>query len=511
MLSHCFTHKRRIPVFRSLLLLIVLMASSVLSTRGQSVEKIRFDASDSTNGYYLATPPLSNTIKGVVVLICNFRPPESLLPETRLHSVGAVSNILTIYASMGRKLFADGAATDRINMILQHIMTRYKVDSSLFVLGGYDLAGAIALRYTELAYEHPAQFALRPKAAFAISPFVDLAGLYHWSERQIKKNTFPPAVNDARTIQDLLTKELGTPTDHPEQYKKLSPFYKDEETAGNEQFLQHLPIRLYYDTDISWQLNARRNSLYDTNIPDGTELINRLLLAGNTRAEFIASKVPGVKSNGIRTPSALSILDEADCMQWVKDLLHILDPSNPLAWSAPYRFVAPEGWTMEHTYLPAPFAPHVQLKGIEDIRFPPGWANASSDEYWTVAYLFWLDAGQPIDGEMLQKTLKIYYDDLVPGGLMRRDVNLPADQIPPAEVSLKKIKIEPDDLQTYTGTIKMLDYMAQKPILLYYMAHVKSCNAQNKTPLFLEISPKPFEHPIWKTLEGIKGKFDCQQ
>jgi len=84
----------------------------------------------------------------------------------------------------------------------------------------------------------------------------------------------------------------------------------------------------------------------------------------------MASKLPGVRSNGIRTPSALSVVDETDCIQWIKRVLHILDPTNPLAWAAPYRFIVPDGWRMERNYFPAPYAPHVTLRGWRISVFP---------------------------------------------------------------------------------------------------------------------------------------------
>jgi hypothetical protein len=499
--------KRKIPVFFvASLFLFPIMGIC------QFIEKVSYDASDSTNGYYLAIPPSSNNIKGALVFFCSFRNAESLLPETRLHNVAAGNDLLTVYASLGKKLVADPDAITRINTVLKHVAAKYRVDTSAFVLGGHDMAGTIVLRFTELAYEHPSQFAVCPKAVFGVSSFIDLFGFYHACERQIKKNFFPPAARDAKFFLDMMTKEQGTVYDHPENYKKISPFHKEEEAAGNEQFLQQVALRLYYDTDISWQLSNRRNSLYDTNIPDGTELIDRLLLAGNTRAEFIASKLPGVRSNGLRNTNALSIVDETDCIQWIKKVLHIFDPTNPLAWSAPYRMIVPEGWTVERNYFPAPYAPHVTLKGMEDIRFPGGWGDAKSDEYWSVAYLFWLDGGQKIDEDVLQKNLKLYYDDLVPGGLTRRNINFPADKIPPAVVAIKKIKDEADDLETYTGTINMLDYMKQVPITLNYRAHVKrTCIAQNHIPVFLEISPKPFDQPIWQDLKKIDQKFFCEE
>jgi hypothetical protein len=477
---------------------------------GQYMEKVSFDASDSTNGYYLAIPPTSQTIRGVLVFFCTFRSPESLLPETRLHNIASAGDLLTIYASLGRQLLPDTATIGRINTILQHVAGKYAADTASFVLGGFDDAGTIGLRYTEMAYENPARFSLRPKAVFAVASTVDLTGLYRISERQIKKNFFPPAVNDARFYLDALNKEYGSPKDHPQRYREASPFVREDEAPGNEQYLRQVAVRLYYDGDIGWQLSTRRNSLYDTNIPDGTELINRLLLAGNKQAEFVASRSPGMRSNGIRNASAMSIVDEIDCIQWIKKVLHILDASNPRAWVAPYKFPLPDGWRTEQSYVPGPNSIHLGLRAIEDIRFPPGWDVASSEEYWAVAYLFWLDGGQEISASVLQHNLQIYYDDLIAGALIRRNLTIPAGTIKPVQVTIQKPTAEPDDVETYTGTIAMYDYLGKRPMTLNYLVHLKSCATSGHVPLFLEISPQPFGQPIWAKLKAIKQKFVCE-
>jgi hypothetical protein len=498
---------------KSALQFLFAMVLSFLGVAGfaQNAEKISFDTHDSTNGYYIAVPPVSNLIKGVVVLFCNFRPPEKMLPETKLHNVAAVSDLLTVYASLGNKLFADTPATDRISAILNHVVAKYKADTASFVLGGFGEAGAVVLRYTELAYEYPDRFAIRPRALFGVSPSVDLLGFYHLCERQIKKNASPPAVGDARFFLGTMNMEQGTLVDHAENYKRLTPFDKADDVPGNERFLKQVALRLYYDDDINWQLTNRQNSLYDTNIPDGTELINRLLLAGDTRAELVLAKQPGMRSNGIRSPYALSIMDETDCIQWIKKVLHLFDPNNPLAWVAPYRFIVPDGWRVERLRLPGPFVPHVTLRGMEDIRFPAGWADPGSGEYWSVAYLFMLDGGQKIDRDIVQTQLKVYFDDLVPGGLQRRGINFPADKIPPAIVKLSSVKTEKDDVETYSGTIDMLDYMAQKPMTLNCRVHVKECLKEGKTALFVEISPREFGHPVWKVLRRTKEEFGCEE
>ena len=185
----------------------------------QNIEKIIFDSKDSTAGYYLAIQPQSKKIKGTLVLFTSFLPPEGLLPETKLHNVASANDILTIVVSAKQKLYADSAAIKRITMILKDVETRFSADAAKFVLAGYDEAGNIALRYTELAHENPSAYSIQPKAVFGIDSPVDLFGLWHWAERQIKKNYWPGTVGDAKYYLDVMTKENGTIYNNPEAYK----------------------------------------------------------------------------------------------------------------------------------------------------------------------------------------------------------------------------------------------------------------------------------------------------
>lgn len=178
------------------------------------------------------------------------------------------------------------------------------------------------------------------------------------------------------------------------------------------------------------------------------------------------------------------------------------------SWAAPYSFAIPDGWRAEGVALPPPFAPRFGLKGMDDLRFPRGWRDPTSDEYWSFAYLLWLDGGQKIDIPILQDNLKIYYEGLIANAVARDHIS--ADKLVPVQVKFKKTDTERDDRETYTGTIDMLDYMAQKPMTLNCMVHVKtSCVAQDHIPIFFELSPKGFDHPIWEGLRYMNDKFGC--
>ena len=486
--------------------IIVNLLLSLSYLYAQNFEKITFDRSDSTDGYYLAIQPQSKNIKGVLVVFSSFTSPENLLPETKLHNVAYANEILTIFVSTKQKLYADSFTVSRINILLKDVAARFIADTSKFVLAGYDEAGNIALRYTELTYENPLLYAVQPKAVFGIDAPVDLFGLWHWSEKQIKKAFWPGAVGDANYYLGVMTKENGTIYTNAAKYKQLSPFYKEDDTTGNERYLQNIPVRLYYDADIEWHLKNRRNSFYDTKVPDGSELIKRLLLAGNKEAELIMSRQPGFRSNGVRSPNALSIVDEVDFIHWIKRSLNIFDAHT---WKPPYSLMISAGWTTELFSLPPGFAPQITYKGVEDIRFAPGWEDPKSEEHWTYSFLWWLDGRPAVNAAALQANLKAYYAGLVARNITGR--NIPASKIVPTTVAIRKIRTTPNDLETYTGTITMLDYHTAQPMVLNCMIHVKDCKIETRLAIYLELSPQPFAHAVWKKMNQMGQNFECKK
>src|SRR5882762_4241385 len=87
-------------------------------------------------------------------------------------------------------------------------------------------------------------------------------------------------------------------------------------------------------------------------------------------------------------------------------------------WSAPYALAIPFGWGVERSLIQKEFAPQVPFKGVEDIRYTPGWGNATSEQYWSYGFLWYLDESPKISEEMLEHNLNAYYT-----GLFKRNID----------------------------------------------------------------------------------------
>jgi pimeloyl-ACP methyl ester carboxylesterase len=213
----------------------------------------------------------------------------------------------------GAKLYADVHLRPKINRVLTDVLKRYAVKADQFVLGGFSAGGTVALRYTELCHQWPTQYPIKPKGVFAVDSPVDLIYLWGYFEREKARNFSPAGVGEAQYVLSLMTQEHGALKLNRATYNQLTPFDQSQSQPGNERFLKDTAVRMYHEVDVNWFLTERRRSLFDTNIAISSELINR-------RAEFVQSSRKGTRSNGMRHPHSWSIVDEADCLQWLNKL-----------------------------------------------------------------------------------------------------------------------------------------------------------------------------------------------
>jgi hypothetical protein len=176
-------------------------------------------------------------------------------------------------------------------------------------------------------------------------------------------------------------------------------------------------------------------------------------------------------------------------------------------WQAPYHLPTPKDWGIERFLLPASFAPGITYKGVEDIRFMPGWANAKSNEYWSYTFLWYLDGKVETTDTIITNNLKAYYTGLI----SVNGKNIPAEKLIPVETAFKPaINMYEGDVKTFDGSVTMTDYMQQKKITLNAKVHLQYCAGKDKTFIFYELSPQWLTDAVWQKLDAIWSDFSCQ-
>jgi hypothetical protein len=178
-------------------------------------------------------------------------------------------------------------------------------------------------------------------------------------------------------------------------------------------------------------------------------------------------------------------------------------------WEAPYTLPTPTGWGIERFLVPPAFAPSLTYKGVEDIRFSPGWAKQDSEEYWSYAFLWYLTRRPALTAASIEKELKAYYTGLIQ--VNTDSATLAAE--PPLSVKAKFRQAESatGDEVLFTGSVTLIDYMTRKPITLNCLVRSIACMETDKEIMFFELSPQPFKHKIWQSLDQIWSGFRCQK
>lgn len=306
---------------RLLFCLLTTLFGSQISI-AQTLKKVVLDSTDFYCGHYIAVEPQSDSIAGVLVLIAGFgQRAEDTPPETKLHNVGYVNNILTVFYAAGNKLYADSITQLRLTAVINDIIARYKVKSNNFVLGGFSAGGLIALRYVELCNEFPKKFPIQPQGVFTVDAPIDFFTIWKELELAANDNNSEVAVEEATRAMKHIIADHGDPKDNFSFYANCNPFSMDKKYGENEKYLKSIAVHVYHDVDIAWWINNRNQTVQGSNYEVTAELINRLVLMGNTKAEFMQSFGTGYRSNGQRHPHSWSIVNEVELIQWMKSLI----------------------------------------------------------------------------------------------------------------------------------------------------------------------------------------------
>lgn len=167
-----------------------------------------------------------------------------------------------------------------------------------------------------------------------------------------------------------------------------------------------------------------------------------------------------------------------------------------------YELPKPAGWESETFALPPAFAKEITFSGKEDIRFMPGWAKSSSDQYWSYDFAWLIEGKQTVTEKVLNNYMTAYYKGIYL-------VNLNNKPAPPADFTtagFTKQKTWEGDQETYEGTVNTLNYLTQQALLLNARVHFRSFPGKSATVILFEVSPQAYSHAVWKDLgDVIKG------
>lgn len=269
--------------------------------------------------YQLEIHPVQSP-KGWVLLLPGFgETPESVLKESDIPVVAAQNGLLVIIPFLNASppsFYIDELSQKALESIVNKTSERLKLHKTPFFLGGFSLGGSGAIRLAKRLVEHNNPI---PKAIFGIDPPLDFARFYQSIERTIWLSQSAIASEEAKYLVERLKTEFeGTPENNPQKYQDLSCFSYQSKDLNQLDWLKKIPLRLYTEIAIEWQMQERNRDLYDINAIDCVAMINTLKILGATQSELIVTKDQGWRrQQKMRNPHSWSICEPRALVKWL--------------------------------------------------------------------------------------------------------------------------------------------------------------------------------------------------
>jgi len=288
----------------------------ILSTTDPYELYLNDDGSDTLFYYYMK--PIST--KGTILILLSgwFRKTDQVFLRTDLPKEAFNNGIATLIPSLNSRIHSDSVSFSFINKMILDYSQDNNLKINNIVIGGLSAGGIMALTYTAWMKKNPNDSFPSPCATFTVDSPVDLSNFWLIEQRAIERNCSKPTIDEAKYVLEDFQKNLGgTPDEVPQNYKKASPYSREDSVGGNAYYLKDIAVRAYCEPDIQFHLK-RCEDYYDMNATDLSSMINKLNLLGNEKAELITTTDKGYRMEGIRHPHSWSILDSKECIAWIK-------------------------------------------------------------------------------------------------------------------------------------------------------------------------------------------------
>ncbi len=284
--------------------------------------------------HYYALPPRDRVRATLILFPSTSENTENVISANKaLMQAAWEQGILTVVVSAnGNKgLEYDTFALNFFDRVFAHVMATYKAAPGTFILSGLSLGGENALQYTEMSRNPAYNTLIKPLAVIGVDPPVDMEDLYLRAREEIaayardsNKLTAGKqlAWNEDHFLVNYFHELYGGPPDQfRDKYIAGSQFSRGQADGGNARYLLDVPVRLYCDPDILWQLNNRNRDYYHMNAASLSAMINFLTINGNKQAELVPALGKGYRVDGTRHPHSWSIVDAGDCLKWIAGLI----------------------------------------------------------------------------------------------------------------------------------------------------------------------------------------------
>jgi hypothetical protein len=255
--------------------------------------------------------------RGLVVLLPYFGSDANEFQSAKLPELLAKKNVATMAVSAAGYIGDDDLAT--VKALIGEVEGELKIGAGGLVVGGVSAGGTGAVRYAEMCAAGKCDARMTPVAVFSVDAPLDFEGWWNRETLNVKRGDPKSAVEESQGILEALGGVLaGSPTEARAAYREHSPFLASEKDGGNAHLLKDMPVRLYTEPDVNWNIENVGRDYYTMNALDQAAMILELKALGDKRAALITTTGKGYRPTGKRNPHSWTIVDEGNLAEWIE-------------------------------------------------------------------------------------------------------------------------------------------------------------------------------------------------
>lgn len=159
----------------------------------------------------------------------------------------------------------------------------------------------------------------------------------------------------------------------------------------------------------------------------------------------------------------------------------------------------PAGWRKERLDFPLDFAPLLPFKGYEDIRFMPGMFKPETKDYFSYAFVWWLQGFPTFTAKGLETQLRGYFQGLAESVGKGKSLSIP--------MNATRVRVIGHRAPIFDAEVRTVDaFNGARPLDLRIQITVQKRPTEGSTAIFFAVAPTGVDPVIRQGLQALVGE-----
>ena len=169
-----------------------------------------------------------------------------------------------------------------------------------------------------------------------------------------------------------------------------------------------------------------------------------------------------------------------------------------------------QGWFRDDYDFPLVFAPALPYRGHEELHQLDGFGTPTSPEFWSYAFLWWVEGHVRVTRRSLESDLTTYYKGLC-DAFGAPDIACDPQAFAARVTPLGRLPLGGRAVDLFGADVDAIDpFFTGKPLALHFLIAAAACPRAQHTALLFTASTQPYGAAPWSGLVDQALQFKCE-